>query len=74
MAIYATPVDSDLILAVQTGTDQAGNPTYNRVRYSRLKATAADQDVYDVAAAIAGLMAYPLAAVERQTLTRLTSA
>ncbi|MBC7346575.1 MAG: DUF1659 domain-containing protein [Clostridia bacterium] len=65
MAVNATPVDSALRLTVQTGTDAAGNPIYARYRFSRIKATAADQDVYDVALVLAGLQAYPLAGVER---------
>lgn len=73
MALYATPVDSALRLVVQTGTDAAGNPTYDRLSFNRVKATAADQDVYDVAVALAGLQAYPLAGVERSVEFKLTA-
>lgn len=73
MAVNATPVDSDLIITVQTGVDGAGNPVYRRARYSRLKAAAPDQDVYDVALALGDLHADPLAGVERETLMALSA-
>jgi len=74
VAVIATPVNSDLIVVVQTGTDQEGNPVYSRVRYSALKPDATDQDAYDVAVAIAGLQQHPLAGVQRQNVASLVSA
>lgn len=71
MAIHATPVDSDLILAVQTGTDQEGNPVYSRVRYSSLKPSATEQYAYDVAVAIDGLQQYSLAGIQRENVVSL---
>lgn len=74
VTIFATPVNSDLIVLVQTGTDAEGNPVYARVRYSALKPGATDQDAYDVAAAIGGLQQYPVAGIQRQNVVSLVSA
>ncbi|MCR4420408.1 MAG: DUF1659 domain-containing protein [Clostridia bacterium] len=74
MPVSATPVDSTLVVLVQTGTDGEGNPVYRSLRYASLKPSATDQDAYDVGAAVAGLVAYPLAEVRRQTLSSLISA
>ncbi|MGB9885719.1 MAG: DUF1659 domain-containing protein [Moorellales bacterium] len=74
MAVFVTPVDSALVLLLQTGTDGQGNPVYRNQRYTNLKPSATDQDAYDVGAALAELIAYPVAGIRRQTLSTLISA
>lgn len=74
MPVYATPVDSDLVVVVQTVTDPQGNPVYRRLRYSSLKPGAANEDSWDVAQAVAGLQAYPLAGVQRETVFNIVGA
>lgn len=65
MAVVATPVQSSLRLVVQVGTDTNGNPVYRNRSYSRVKPGAPDDDVYEVANAIAELQINPLHAVQR---------
>ncbi|WP_227762439.1 DUF1659 domain-containing protein [Zhaonella formicivorans] len=64
MAVVVTPVQSVLRLVVQTGTDGSGNPVYRNRSYSRVKPLMPEQEVYDVAVAIAGLQTNPLHAVQ----------
>ncbi|WP_084785526.1 DUF1659 domain-containing protein, partial [Neomoorella mulderi] len=49
MAVISTPLATTLRLQVQTGTDATGQPVYRVRSYSRVKPSASDQDVYDVA-------------------------
>lgn len=63
MAVVANPVDASLRLRFQTGSDAAGNPVYRLQSYSRISPEAADQNLYDVAQALAGLQQHQLSAV-----------
>lgn len=74
MPVFATPVDSDLVLVVQTGVDGSGNPVYRAQRYSNLKPSATNQDAYDVAVAVAGLQTYPLAGVRVEVIYNVVGA
>ncbi|GAB7387942.1 DUF1659 domain-containing protein [Bacillaceae bacterium] len=65
MAVVSAPNYSRFTLEVQIGTETDGRPITMTKSYSRVKADAADQDVYDVANAIAGLMSVPLLAISR---------
>ena len=60
MAVVLNAGNSTLILHVQTGVDTNGKPTYADRNFSMVKAAAANQDVYDVAAALAGLQSHTL--------------
>jgi len=55
MAVVATPLISKARLQLQTGVDGQSNPIYRNKTYSRVKTDALDQDIYDVAVALAGL-------------------
>ncbi|MBO8169559.1 MAG: DUF1659 domain-containing protein [Thermoanaerobacteraceae bacterium] len=65
MAVVSNPIDSSMRLVFQTGTDAAGNPQFDDVTYRRVKPTATDQDVFDVANIIAGLQVHTLNSVQR---------
>ncbi|CEP68839.1 Protein of unknown function DUF1659 [Moorella glycerini] len=65
MAVISTPLATTLRLQVQTGTDATGQPVYRVRSYSRVKPSASDQDVYDVAQAIGSLQVHPVNAVSR---------
>ncbi|HBT48059.1 MAG TPA: hypothetical protein DEA73_09350 [Peptococcaceae bacterium] len=65
MAVVVTPVGASLRLQVQTGTDAEGGPVYRWRTFSRVKPEAADQDLWDVAQALAALQVYPVVAVNR---------
>ena len=61
MAVSTTPLSSNLLLLV-ANDDASGNLTR---KYADLKTDAADQDVYDVGTAIAGLQSRTLSAINR---------
>ncbi|HHV56235.1 MAG TPA: DUF1659 domain-containing protein [Firmicutes bacterium] len=65
MAVQRVPEGARLQLSLQTGTDEAGKPLVRAKSFANVKADAADQDVFDVAQALAGLQIYPLVAVRR---------
>jgi len=64
MAIVKTPLGDTLELIVQTGTDEGGNPVYQTRRFRNVKPEATEQDVFDVAAALAGLQQHTLSSVQ----------
>jgi hypothetical protein len=72
MAVISTPVQSNLRIVVQTGTDLKGNPVYRNRSYSRVKPAALDQDVFEVAGAIAGLQKNTLQGIQRIATNDLT--
>jgi|BioPla2DNA2_1021312.scaffolds.fasta_scaffold00505_36 hypothetical protein len=63
MAVEARPLNSTLQLTYDLGTDE-GKKIVRRRSYSNVKIDAADQDLFDVAAAIAGLQSYPIAQIQ----------
>ncbi|HAU30895.1 MAG TPA: hypothetical protein DCW46_01105 [Desulfotomaculum sp.] len=65
MAVNKVPGGSVLNLEVQTGIDAQGNPVYRSRNYKSVNPGAADQDLYDVAQAIAGLQSYALSKISR---------
>ncbi|MBE3580256.1 MAG: DUF1659 domain-containing protein [Thermoanaerobacteraceae bacterium] len=65
MAVVATPVGASLRLQVQVGTNSAGEPVYRWRTFNRVKPEAADQDLWEVAQALAALQAYPVVSVNR---------
>jgi hypothetical protein len=71
MPLQVQPQDSRLRLRYEVGMDIEGNPRYSTRTYSGIKPTAADQNVYDIAVAFAGLQEYPLITVTRVSETEL---
>lgn len=71
MAVNKVPASSALRLELQYGVDDAGNPVYRSRTMSNVKPTAAAQDVYDVATALAGLQTHTLNAVYQVDVDRL---
>jgi len=65
MAVVSTHVDSVLVAQYQVGVSQTGLPVIRQKSFPGVKAEASDQDIYDVAAALIGLLNYPLVAVRR---------
>ena len=74
MAVNRVPGGSLLRMVLQTGTDAKGNPVYRNRNLRSVKPGAADQDLFDVAQALAGLQEYPLAKVERVDESQLVQA
>jgi hypothetical protein len=61
MAVVTTPLNSNLIILV-ANDDASGNLSR---KFADLKTDAADQDVYDVGTALAGLQTRTLSAINR---------
>ncbi len=65
MAVVKQPIESRLLIAVQTGTNEFGQPVLRTRSFSRVKPEALDQDLYDVALTIGGLQQHAVAHVNR---------
>ena len=64
MAVESRPMNSTLQLTYDLGTDGDGKNLVRRRSYSNVKVDAADQDLFDVAAAISGLQSYPISQIQ----------
>ncbi|UWG96470.1 DUF1659 domain-containing protein [Dehalobacter sp. DCM] len=71
MALVVTALDSTLATRFQTGTTAGGGPVLRQKSLTGVKATATDQDVYDVAVALSGLVDYPLTDIRRMNIFEL---
>jgi len=57
--VITVPRDSSLQFRLVVGTNpESGAPIINSKSFARIKSTALDQDIYDVATAIVGLQKY----------------
>ncbi|HOV80644.1 MAG TPA: DUF1659 domain-containing protein [Bacillota bacterium] len=65
MAVNKVPANSVLRLQLRVGTDTDGNPVYRNRSLSGVKSAASDQDLFDVANALAALQEYPLNGISR---------
>jgi len=65
MAVSKIPANSALRLELRVGTDPEGNPVYRNRSLNNVKPAATDQDLFDVANALAGLQEYPLNGISR---------
>ena len=65
MAVKANPLSSRLQLRLITGQDDKGNPIYRSRSFSNVKPAAADQSVYNVGDALAGLQQHELDQIRR---------
>ncbi|MGB9812771.1 MAG: DUF1659 domain-containing protein [Thermovenabulum sp.] len=70
--VNATPVNAVLEIHVETGVDEQGKPVVKARSFRNLKTDAQDQDVMDVAKALAGLQAFNLKAVRKTVEVELT--
>jgi len=65
MAVSKVPANSVLRLELRVGVNASGNPILRRKSLNNVKPAASDQDLYDVAAALAALQEYPLNGISR---------
>lgn len=70
--VNVTPINAVLEIHVETGLDEQGKPVVKARSFRNLKTNAQDQDVMDVAKALAGLQAYSLKAVRKTVEVELT--
>lgn len=73
MAVNESKVTTTLILKVKTGM-QSGQATYKNMTFRKVKTSAGDSDIYDVAQGIANILAYPLDSVYKQDVNQLINA
>ncbi|MDI6814204.1 MAG: DUF1659 domain-containing protein [Desulfitobacteriaceae bacterium] len=74
MPVNRVPGGTVLQLELQTGVDAQGNPVYRNKNLRYVKPDAVDQDVFDVAQALAGLQEYTLSKVSRIDANQLVQA
>jgi len=65
MAVTKVPGNSTLRLVLYVGDSGSGNPILRNRSLNNVKSTAADQDIFDVATALAGLQEYSLNGITR---------
>lgn len=59
--VVVVPLDSALQFRLVTGTNpETGAPIIESKTFNKVKSAATEQDVYDVATALAGLQKYPV--------------
>lgn len=71
MAVTTNPMDTRLRLVFYVGDDIEGNPIEKTKSFSRVKPTADNQDLYDVAQSLASLQSYTLVQTERSERSAL---
>ena len=56
MAVNKVISTSSLVMEIENGKDTSGNTVYRKKTFSGLKTDAAPQDIFDVSAAIQGVL------------------
>lgn len=74
MAVTAVKLSSAMVIKVVTGKDASGNDLLKSITLKNVKPEAVEQDIYDVAQALAALLNYPVSGYFRQSLDELISA
>ena len=72
MAVVSTPVESILVIRYQVGVTATGSPISRQRSLSGIKTTALDQDLYDTASSLFGLLDLPLLGIRRDNRSELT--
>ena len=71
--VVTVPRDSALQFRLVVGTNpDTGAPIIQSKSFSKVKATALDQDIYDVTTALIGLQKYPVDEIRSQKESQLT--
>ena len=65
MAVQSTLAKSALSLKYKEGVDTNGKDIIRTKKFSNIKVTAADQDIFDISDAFTSLMLYPVSEVLR---------
>jgi hypothetical protein len=73
MAVKSTLIDSALTLKYKEGIDSNGDDIIKSKKFSNVKVTATDENVYAVAAAFSPLMKYPVIKSVRTNDNALTN-
>ncbi|GAB4112592.1 MAG: DUF1659 domain-containing protein [Candidatus Caldatribacteriota bacterium] len=71
--VVVVPGDSALQFRLVTGTNpETGAPILENKTFNKVKSAATEQDIYDVATALAGLQKYPVDEIRLQKESQLT--
>ncbi|PKP60181.1 hypothetical protein CVT91_05560 [Candidatus Atribacteria bacterium HGW-Atribacteria-1] len=71
--VVVVPRDSSLQLRMVTGTNpDTGAPVIESKTFNKVKSSAIEQDVYDVATALVGLQKYPTDEIRLERESQLT--
>jgi len=73
MTASSVKLNSALILKLKIGVDTKGNDLYKNITLKKVKASAPDQDVFDVAQAITFILRAPLESVLRQNVDEIVN-
>jgi hypothetical protein len=73
MAVTETKVTTALVLKVKTGVLN-GQDVFKSLSFKRVKAAAPDQEIFDVAQGIAGILASPINSIYKQDVNELINA
>lgn len=73
MAVSSVKLSSALVLKIKTGVDTKGNDLFKNISIKKVKASALEQDVYDVAQGIGGLLNTPISGCYRQDVSEMVS-
>ncbi|GAB6179386.1 DUF1659 domain-containing protein [Desulfotomaculum defluvii] len=65
MAVIKEPFTCSMQMRYQQGVNSNGDPVFVNRTFSKIKVTATDQDIYDVALALNSLQNSPMLAVYR---------
>ena len=73
MAVVKTPQESRIGIVVANGVSATGANLFKTLRFSNVKPNATEQEMYDVAVSLSGLMAAALVEITRTDEADLTS-
>ncbi|MBF7096137.1 DUF1659 domain-containing protein [Alkalibacter mobilis] len=73
MAVESSILSTKMVLKLNGGTDEKGEPIVRSKTYSNVNTQALDQDVYDVAAGMAALQTNPFEGVHKVEETILVN-
>lgn len=73
MAVNPVRVSSTLLLKVKSGVDENGKDTYRNISFRKVKPTAPEEDLFDVAQGIADVLKNPVQGIMRQDVNELIS-
>ena len=74
MAVLTTKGSTKLGLTLITGVNASGDDVKKTVNFSKIKVTAADENLFATAKAIEPLLKYPLVSVEKNDVYTLANA
>lgn len=73
MAVNQNKVTTSITLKVKTGTNN-GKDVFKNFTLNKVSLASANEDIYAVAAAVGGLLAYPVVNIYKQDVNELINA